>query len=71
MSEYTVIAAFNTPLRRFAAGQTITADDLDGLLTVEDHIRLGHIAAPPPAKTGKVKDTTPAPATDQTDTPAG
>ncbi|WP_372397101.1 hypothetical protein ABMY26_23820 [Azospirillum sp. HJ39] len=69
MAEYTVVTPFNTPSRRFTAGQTVTDTDLDGLLTLEDHIRLGNIAAPPPAKPGKAKETVPAP--DQADTPAG
>lgn len=68
MSGYTVTTPFNTPTRRFAAGQPVTEADLDGPLSLEDRIRLGHIAVLKAAKPGKGKDSA---APDQTDTPAG
>jgi hypothetical protein len=36
--------AFTTPLRRFAEGREVTADELDGPLSAEDRIALGQIA---------------------------
>ncbi|MBP2302523.1 hypothetical protein [Azospirillum picis] len=66
MAEYTVLTPFNTPTRRFAAGQKVDGSELEGPLTLDDRIRLGQIAAPKPAKAAKA-----APAADQAETPAG
>jgi hypothetical protein len=41
---YTATKSFTTPLRRFAEGKTIAADEIDGPLTADDRIALGHIA---------------------------
>lgn len=46
-----VLKAFSTPLRRLTVGMDITADDLDGPLTLADWQASGHIDAP--AKTAK------------------
>lgn len=48
-----VLKPITTPMHHFPAGAEITAEDLDGPLTVEDWTRLGHLEASAPAKPAK------------------
>jgi hypothetical protein len=43
---FEVLRGFATRTRRFQPGHQVTADDLDGPLTVEDWVRLGCIQPP-------------------------
>jgi hypothetical protein len=48
-----VLKPITTPLHFYPAGATVTAEDLDGPLTVEDWQRLGHLEAPAQPKQAK------------------
>lgn len=43
LKTHTVAAAFSTPMRRFTAGEEISAADLDGELGLTDWERLGKV----------------------------
>ncbi|CAO3445734.1 hypothetical protein [Azospirillum argentinense] len=49
----TVVKGFTTPSRRFAVGQTVTPQDIDGPVPFDRWVELEHIALPKPAKAGK------------------
>ncbi len=50
-----VLKPFSTPTRRFAEGAEVVPADIDGPLTFEAWVELGHIAASK-AKAGKKAD---------------
>ncbi|WP_188263164.1 hypothetical protein [Azospirillum tabaci] len=56
----TVVKGFNTPSRRFAVGQPVAPQDIDGPVSFDRLVELEHIALPKPAKAGKGSKATPA-----------
>lgn len=46
--KYAVLRGFNTPSRRFAIGQIVTADDIDGPTGIESLAAVGLVAAEKP-----------------------
>lgn len=58
MEKSKVLVGFKTPTRKFAAGDLVGPDDIDGALTFAARQDLGHIEKPEPvaAKPTKSKD---------------
>lgn len=44
--KYIVARAFNTPARRFAIGQEVFSEEVDGDVPVEERVRLGFLVDP-------------------------
>ncbi|MBY6263936.1 hypothetical protein EI613_18720 [Azospirillum sp. 412522] len=44
MGKHIVTKSFVTATRRFPVGRDVTERDIDGVLTLADRVRLGHVA---------------------------
>jgi len=66
MSTHTVVTPFNTPTRRFTAGQPVTEADITGPLSLAERVALGQIEAPAPRPAKKAAK----PAPTEPETPA-
>lgn len=56
MKTFKVLKAFATPTRRFAVGADVSAEFVDGPLTLGDWQGLGHVEAPTKVKAAAPAD---------------